>query len=62
MIKNWKDLVKKLITMNGDGKKELEKLIEAGEITEEEAVFVQLKANTARLLDKVEEVSATNSV
>lgn len=58
----WQTLVSKLITMNGEGKKELQKLVDSGEISEEEAAFICLKANTTRLLNKLEELSSPNLV
>lgn len=62
MHSKWKDLVLKLINMNGEGKKELQGMVDAGEISEEDAAFICLKANTTRLLNKIEEISSPNFV
>lgn len=50
-------LVNLLVTKNGEGHKELESLLEDGEISEKDAELIKLRANTLLLSYRLDEVN-----
>ena len=49
----WAHLVNRIVTDNGQGHAELARRLDAGEVTEEESVFIKLKASAILLEQRI---------